>query len=291
MAEGPGAADARVISDRLAAALPEESGDIGELVRAMRYAVEGGKRLRGLIVLESARIHGVPAAAALDAAAAIEAMHAYSLVHDDLPAMDDDALRRGRPTVHVAFGEAMAILVGDALQSLAFDLVAGIDGVPAERVVDLARRLARQSGMAGMAGGQWCDIAAERGGRPADPMAHISHIQRLKTGALFRWSAEAGAMLAGADPAPMTAYADALGLAFQIRDDLLDVDGDAAAVGKAVGKDAGRGKATFVELMGADGARARAAALADEAVAALAGFGPEADPLRDLARFAVARVT
>ena len=252
---------------------------------AMAHALRGGKGLRGFLVLESCALHGQPASAALDVAAGIEALHAYSLVHDDLPAMDDDALRRGQPTVHVAFDEATAILAGDALQSLAFELVAG-EAVP--NAAALARGLAQASGAAGMVLGQALDIEAETAAEPLS-LDRIAALQAGKTGALFAFACTAGPIMAGADPGPLTAYARALGLAFQIADDLLDAEGDAALAGKALGKDAAAGKATFVSHLGVDGARARAQALVDDACGALDAYGPAADVLRDAARFVISR--
>ncbi len=258
------------------------------LAQAMRYAVAGGKGLRGFLVLESARLFDVEAARALPAAAAVEAVHAYSLVHDDLPAMDDDDLRRGQPTVHVKWDEATAILVGDALQALAFELLC--DAALGAARPGLIRALAQAAGAQGMVGGQMRDIAAETAPAPLT-LAQITRLQAMKTGALIRWSAEAGARLAGADPAPLSAYADALGLAFQIADDVLDVEGDAATAGKRVGKDAEAGKATFVSLLGLDGAKARARALVDEAIAALAPFGARAATLQAAALFVIDRTS
>jgi farnesyl diphosphate synthase len=249
---------------------------------AMAHALEGGKGLRGFLVLESCALHGIDRAMALPAAAAIEAIHAYSLVHDDLPAMDNDLLRRGRPTVHVAFDEATAILAGDALQALAFEILGRAGLAP------LVEGLARAAGAAGMVLGQALDIAAETADRPLT-LAEITELQAGKTGALFGWSCTVGPRLAGADPAPLARYAEALGLAFQIADDLLDAQGDAARMGKAAGKDAAAGKATFVSLLGVDGARARAAALIESACDALAPYGPRADTLRAAARFVIAR--
>ncbi|SEN33850.1 polyprenyl synthetase family protein [Palleronia pelagia] len=256
---------------------------------AMRHAVSGGKRLRGFLVMEGARLNGLDDADAVTAAAAIEALHAYSLVHDDLPAMDDDDLRRGQPTVHVKWDDATAILAGDALQTLAFELLSRADCHPDPAVrVALVAGLARAAGAQGMVLGQARDIAAEAARAPLD-LAAITDLQAGKTGALIEWSGGAGATLAGADPAPLTAYARALGLAFQIADDLLDVEGDAAATGKAVGKDAAAGKATFVSLLGVDGARARAGALVAQACDALAPYGSRAEILRDCARFVIDR--
>ena len=260
----------------------------GPVAEAMRYATRGGKRIRGFLVRESARLHDVPEAATLWPATGIEALHAYSLVHDDLPAMDDDALRRGQPTVHVKWDEASAILVGDALQSLAFEMVAHPDcGPPAIRA-DLALSLARAAGGQGMVLGQALDIAAETAALPLTLEA-ITTLQAAKTGALILWAATAGARMGGGDLAPLSAYARALGLAFQIQDDVIDVTGDAHAAGKAVGKDAAAGKATFVSLLGLEGARARAAALVDAADDALSCYGARADGLRALARFVISR--
>ncbi|MFN2307853.1 MAG: polyprenyl synthetase family protein [Paracoccaceae bacterium] len=255
------------------------SGRIGVLPEAMLYAIEGGKCLRAFLALESARLHGADGRAA---ALAIEAVHAYSLIHDDLPCMDDDDLRRGKPTVHRKWDETIAILAGDALNTLAFELLAEGDALP------LVGSLARAAGTEGMIGGQMMDIAAETAATPLD-LARITALQAGKTGALITWSALVGPRLAKADEAPLRTYGDALGLAFQIADDLLDVEGNAEAVGKAVGKDADAGKATFVSLLGLDAARARADALVTEACDALAPYGAAADPLRDAARFVVTR--
>lgn len=261
----------------------------GHLRKATGYAVlGGGKRLRAFLAIESARICGAGAEGALNAAAAVECLHAYSLAHDDLPAMDDDDMRRGKASLHCAFDEATAILVGDGLQAMAFELLAAISDAPAERVLSLISGLARAAGNAGMVGGQMRDIMAE-----SDPygasISQVALIQSQKTGALFEWSADVGPVLAGTDPAPLRAYAEALGRAFQIRDDILDVEGDAQAVGKAVGKDAAAGKATFVSLLGVDGARTEARQLIDAALAALAPYGAEGDILAQLARFTLDR--
>lgn len=265
-------------------ALPE-----GELRDAMRYACTGGKRLRAFLVLESARLHGVEAAAT-PVAAAVEALHAYSLVHDDLPAMDDDDLRRGLPTAHIRFSEATAILAGDALQSLAFELLTDPAIGTAEARLRLVSAFARAVGAEGMVLGQALDIAAETSPRPLD-LAAVTRLQTGKTGALIGFSATAGALIAGDDPAALAAYAADLGLAFQIADDILDVTGDVAVTGKRTGKDAEAGKATFVSLLGLDGARAEAARLAARAQSVLAPYGPEAHNLRALARFVIERET
>jgi farnesyl diphosphate synthase len=256
------------------------------VVHAMRYAATGGKRLRAFLVLEGARVHGLTDAQAMPAAVAVEALHAYSLVHDDLPAMDDDDLRRGQPTVHVKWDEATAILAGDALQTLAFQLCC--DPILGRNRVDLVAALAEASGASGMVLGQALDIAAETAPAPLT-LPQITALQAAKTGALIRFAAEAGPILAGSDRAPLRAYATALGLAFQIADDVLDVKGDPAKAGKALRKDQGAGKATFVSLLGLDGAKARARALVDEACAAVDGYGATAERLRDCARYVVER--
>jgi len=263
-------------------------GAAAPMAEPMGYAVRGGKGLRGFLVMESAALFDVPAARAVKAAAAIEAVHAYSLVHDDLPCMDDDELRRGQPTVHVKWDQATAVLVGDALQSLAFELLADPAVGGAETRLALSAALARGAGARGMVLGQALDIAAESAEAPLT-LAQITALQAGKTGALIEWSCVAGALLAGQDSAPMRQYAGALGLAFQIADDILDVEGDAALAGKRLQKDAEAGKATFVSLLGLDGARARAAELVAEAEAALASFGGRADTLRQAARFVISR--
>ncbi|MEX0366956.1 MAG: polyprenyl synthetase family protein [Ruegeria sp.] len=259
-----------------------------DVTRAMAYTTRGGKRLRGFLVLESARLHDVDATRAIWPATAIEALHAYSLVHDDLPCMDDDDLRRGKPTVHVKWDEGTAVLAGDALQTLAFELCARPETGPAEVRADLALTLAQASGAQGMVLGQALDIAAETASAPLT-LDEITRLQAGKTGALIEWSACAGARLAQADPEQLRQYARALGLAFQIADDILDVEGDAEKAGKRLQKDAEAGKATFVSLLGLDAARARAAELVDQACAALDGYGPRAETLKEAARFVIAR--
>lgn len=258
------------------------------VVQAMRYALQGGKRLRAFLVVEGAALFGIPATGALPAAAAVEALHAYSLIHDDLPCMDDDDLRRGQPTVHVKWDEATAVLAGDALQTLAFELCCDPSLGLAERRLDLVRALAQASGAEGMVLGQALDIAAETAAAPLT-LAEITALQAGKTGALISFSAEAGAILAGVDRAPLAAYARALGLAFQIADDILDVEGDPAKAGKRLGKDAGAGKATFVSLLGLEGAKTRARALIEEAETALLPYGATAENLREAARFVISR--
>lgn len=260
------------------------------VVQAMAHATRGGKRLRGFLVLESARLHHVSPEAAIWPACAIEALHAYSLVHDDLPCMDDDALRRGEPTVHVKWDEATAVLAGDALQTLAFELVAHPDAGSGAVRADLALSLARAAGARGMVLGQALDIAAETAAQPLT-LDEITDLQRGKTGALIEWSATAGARMGQADLAPLTTYARALGLAFQIADDILDVTSDTETMGKATGKDADAGKATFVSLLGLDEAKRRADQLVTEACEALHEYQAAADVLRDAARFVVNRKT
>ena len=271
---------------RLDAALSDRADE--PVVHAMRYAVQGGKRLRAFLVLESAAMLGVPPEQAVSAAAAVEALHAYSLVHDDLPCMDDDDLRRGQPTVHVKWNEATAVLAGDALQTLAFELLTDPALGSAERRVALVASLARASGAEGMVLGQALDIAAETAAMPLT-LAQITRLQAGKTGALIRWSAEAGAVIAGQDPGPLGRYATALGLAFQIADDILDIEGDADKAGKRLRKDAGAGKATFVSLLGMDGAKTRARALVAEAGVALQPYGARAETLVAAAEFVIAR--
>jgi farnesyl diphosphate synthase len=265
------------------------------LVEAMRYAMlGGGKRLRPLLVVETARAFGAEGDGPRRVGAAIECLHGYSLIHDDLPAMDDDEMRRGRPTVHRAFDEATAILAGDALLTLAFEVLAAPataadGGVRAA----LCAGLARAAGLAGMVGGQMLDLAAERAAAPLDGAA-IAELQAMKTGALLSFSVEAGGSIAGAPDSARAAlkrYGEALGAAFQIADDLLDAEGDAAALGKRVGKDAGRNKATFVAALGREGARARRDALVEEAIAAVeaTGLGAKGETLREAAKFVATR--
>lgn len=278
--------DAGLVQARLDAAL---SGfDDQPVIHAMRYAVQGGKRLRGFMVLESARMLGIAETAAVSAAAAVEALHAYSLIHDDMPCMDNDDLRRGLPTVHKKWDEATAVLAGDALQTLAFELLTDPALGSADVRIALVAGLAKASGAEGMVLGQALDIAAETAKTPLT-LEQITRLQAGKTGALIRFSAEAGALLAQQDPAPLRAYADALGLAFQIWDDVLDVEGDVAKTGKRLNKDADAGKATFVSLLGLDRAKARAADLIDMAEAALSPYGERAANLIAAARFVISR--
>ena len=284
---------ASLIEGRLDALLAPEPTASGQarLIEAMRYAaLGGGKRLRPFLLIESARLFGVAEEEALNTAAALECVHCYSLVHDDLPCMDDDKMRRGRPTAHIAFGEATAILAGDALLTLAFDILSDPRTHPEPGVrVALIGLLAKAAGVGGMAGGQALDLAAE--GQSLGPM-EVARMQAMKTGALFNFACDAGAVLGGADEVArgaLAAYASAFGQAFQLADDLLDTEGDAAAMGKAAAKDASRGKATLVALLGADAARARLEALVDDAEAALARFGARALTLKQAARFIASR--
>ncbi|MDE2155180.1 MAG: polyprenyl synthetase family protein [Xanthomonadaceae bacterium] len=263
-----------------------------ELHRAMRYAVlGGGKRLRPLLVYATAHALGEDGRPLDAPACAVELIHAYSLVHDDLPAMDDDALRRGRPTCHVVFGEAMAILAGDALQALAFEILADETGRTADAATGMAmlRSLSRACGAEGMAGGQALDLAAV--GRPLT-LAELEHMHACKTGALIRASVQLGALASGADAATREAldrYADAVGLAFQVRDDILDVEGESAVIGKTAGKDAAADKPTFPSIIGLDASRARLTELTDAALAVIAPLGSRASLLAELARYAARR--
>lgn len=265
-----------------------ESARLGQ---AMRYAaLGGGKRLRPFLLIESARLFGIGEEEALPAACALECVHCYSLVHDDLPAMDDDALRRGRPTVHIAFDEATAILAGDGLLTLAFEILADpADQGDASLRSELIFLLAKAAGWQGMVLGQALDLDAE--GRQLG-VEEVAKLQALKTGALFGFACEAGAVLGRANSKERTAllaYASAFGQAFQLADDLLDAEGDAALLGKAVAKDHKRGKATLVALLGPDAARIRLAEVVDSAEKALAPFGARADKLVAAARFVATR--
>jgi len=266
------------------------------LMAAMRHAVlGGGKRLRPFLVVESAALFDVPRQGALLAGAALECVHCYSLVHDDLPAMDNDDLRRGRPTVHKAFDDATAILAGDALLTLAFDIIARPE-VHADAGVRIALtlELARGSGLGGMVGGQMLDLAAEGRFEAKRSLSEqeIMTLQAMKTGALIRFACRAGAILGKADAAALASidrYGRIIGQAFQIADDLLDVVSDTATLGKAAHKDAAAGKGTLVSTLGIDGARARLKELVAQADAALAPFGSKADTLRAAARFVAER--
>jgi len=274
--------------DRL---LPTPSGHHAVLVDAMRYAaLGGGKRLRPFLVLETARMLGGDVEQAMTVGCALECLHVYSLIHDDLPCMDDDDLRRGKPTVHKKYDEAIAVLAGDGLLTHAFELLASESAHPDPSIrARLVLELARAGGTNGMIGGQVVDITVAENERDT---ALITQLQAMKTGALIRYAAKAGGLISGAQPHDLAAldrYADALGLAFQIRDDILDVEGDAALVGKAVGKDADLGKATFVSLLGLDGAKEKARQLGETARAALAPYGEKGQALVGTVDFVLER--
>lgn len=274
--------------DRL---LPRAEGPEARIAEAMRYAaLGGGKRFRPFLVSQSATLFGVSAEAALRVAAAAECVHIYSLVHDDLPCMDDDDLRHGSPTVHRQFDEATAVLAGDALLTFAFEILADPETHERARVrIELVRRLALAAGAHGMVGGQIIDLTSQ--GREID-MGGITRLQQLKTGALISFCCEAGAVLGRASPEALHAlhaYSHDMGLAYQIADDILDAEGDAATMGKATGKDAAAGKATFVSILGLDRARAQARMLADQAIQHLDSFDERADLLRQAARFVITR--
>ncbi|TIQ88943.1 MAG: polyprenyl synthetase family protein [Mesorhizobium sp.] len=278
----------RLLDDR---PLSSEIARPQRLMEAMRHGVlNGGKRLRPFLVMESAALFSADGEAALRVAAALECVHCYSLIHDDLPAMDDDDLRRGQPTVHKAFDEATAILAGDALLALAFDIIADeATMLPAERRAALVLALARAAGAGGMVGGQMLDLDAERI-RPEE--AGIIRLQAMKTGALIRFACEAGAILAGAPAADrerLAEFGSAIGLAFQLADDLLDLTADARQMGKATGKDAAAGKATLVALHGANWARDQLQGLVDQAHALLCPYGEDAVLLKQAAEFVAAR--
>jgi farnesyl diphosphate synthase len=290
---------ARLVEARLAALLGDGAAKgqaaaamaRSDLAAAMRYAVlGGGKRLRPFLLIRSACLFGVSEEDSIDAACALECIHCYSLVHDDLPAMDDDDLRRGRPTVHKAYDEATAILVGDGLLTIAFEIVSNSSASadPAIRS-ELVLHLARASGWEGMVLGQALDLTIGQTGFSKEDVAMM---QALKTGALFRFACEAGAILGRANASErraLIAYASAFGQAFQLADDLLDAEGDAATLGKAVAKDASQGKATLIALLGTEAAKARLAGLVAEAEEALAPFGGKAEMLIDAARFVAER--
>ncbi|RNF33671.1 polyprenyl synthetase family protein [Paracoccus methylarcula] len=280
------------VKAQLQAALDTAMADLpkGELRDAMAYATVGGKRIRAFLVLESARLHGVTDQAALPVATAVEALHAYSLVHDDLPAMDDDDLRRGMPTCHLQWSEATAILAGDALQTLAFRLLTDEAIGDADARLRLIRAFSDSVGAKGMVWGQALDIAAETALEPLD-LAAVKRLQGAKTGALIRFAATAGPLVTGEDLQPLDDYARALGLAFQIADDILDVTGDEDVTGKRVGKDDAAGKATFLSLLGLEGAKAEARRYANAAEVALEPYGEAAENLRELARFVIDRDT
>jgi farnesyl diphosphate synthase len=275
------------VEEALGAVLAEPHGPQARVQEAMRYAVfSGGKRLRPFLTFQCARLFEVPADMAVRTGAAIELMHTYSLIHDDLPCMDDDELRRGRPTTHVKFDEATAVLAGDALLTLTFEVLAAPETHPSPDVrCTLIRRLAEAGGSDGLVGGQMCDMLAPGIAFGVD---EVVLLQRMKTGALFEISCEAGAILAGAGGAVrgrLRNYARDLGLAFQIADDLIDATGSVAKAGKTVGKDQAQGKATLLALFGHEGARRQAEMLTERAIEALSPFGSEADVLRHLPRY------
>lgn len=271
--------------------LPTNEGLEKQLYKAMRYGVlSGGKRLRAFLVIQSADLFSVPRIHSTRVAAALELIHSYSLIHDDLPCMDDDDLRRGIPTVHKHYDEATAVLAGDALQSLAFDILSHADTHPSPEVrISLVSKLAHAIGVKGMVGGQTMDMYADA----VDiDIITITRLQQLKTGALISFACTAGAILGHAPPAKtqaLKAYAHDLGLAFQIADDILDIEGTTEQLGKAAGKDEAAGKATFVSLMGLEEAKIHASMLAEQAVKHLDIFGPKADLLRQAAAFTIER--
>lgn len=282
---------ARAIEATIDRLLTLVDGDESVLLEAMRYAaLGGGKRLRGYLVTEVASIFGADPEGALRVAASVEMLHAYSLVHDDLPAMDDDDLRRGQPSTHKQFDEAIAILAGDALQTSAFEILAdeATHADPAIRIA-LVTALAQASGAAGMVGGQVVDIRGEGKSLPLD---QVRRLHAMKTGALIRYAAEAGAILGGASREQRDAiitYGRDIGTAFQVADDVLDTTASAEELGKTAGKDEASGKSTYVSLLGIDGARAEAARLSEQATQALTSFGTEAAALRALAQYIVER--
>jgi geranylgeranyl diphosphate synthase type II len=282
-----------VVETALNEALPDEANYPPVIFRAVRYSLfAGGKRLRPILCLAAAEAAGGDYRAVLPAACALEMIHTYSLIHDDLPAMDDDDFRRGQPTSHRVFGEATAILAGDALLTEAFALLSAAERMPQilpDRILSVIHEIACAAGFWGMVGGQVMDIQSQTAAADEETLLYI---HTRKTGALMVASVRAGAILAGATPGrieALSAYGRHLGLAFQIADDILNVEGDAAALGKGTGSDAVRGKLTFPRLMGLEGSRKKMADLIDEALEALRGFDRKAEPLRDIARYAAER--
>lgn len=289
--EGALALTSRAVEAKLERLLPKPEGPEARVMEAMRYAVfSGGKRLRPFLVVAASELFRVSKDSALRVAAAVECVHCYSLIHDDLPSMDDDDMRRGKPTTHMAFDEATAILAGDALLTLAFEILVHEDTHSDPRVrLELVSSLAHAAGVHGMVAGQMIDLEAEH--QTLDENA-VNRLQHLKTGALLCFSVEAGAILAKAAPHlrhSLVGYARDVGLAFQIVDDLLDAEGDAEEVGKEVGKDEARGKATYVSLLGVDRARDHARMLIEQAVTHLEPFDDNAALLRSLAAFVINR--
>ena len=278
---------ASIVEIALKEMLQKQGNDL--MSAPIRHAVlNGGKRLRAFLVIHSCNIFEVQKDTAIQAAIAIECLHAYSLVHDDLPCMDDDELRRGKPTVHVKWDEATATLTGDALQALAFELIASLPHIDAIRIVELLKKLAKASGMQGMVLGQAQDIQAEKSEVNLN-INDITSLQQNKTGALIEWSAISGAILSNQDDRKLLDYAKSIGLAFQIQDDILDIEGDAVLAGKRLQKDVSAGKATFVSLLGIENAKLRAKELIEEAIDALSDYGVKAEPMRQVAKFIIER--
>ena len=278
---------ASIVEIALKEMLQKQGNDL--MSAPIRHAVlNGGKRLRAFLVIHSCNIFEVQKDTAIQAAIAIECLHAYSLVHDDLPCMDDDELRRGKPTVHVKWDEATATLTGDALQALAFELIASLPNTDAIKIVELLKKLAKASGMQGMVLGQAQDIQAEKSKVNLN-INDITSLQQNKTGALIEWSAISGAILSNQDDGKLLDYAKSIGLAFQIQDDILDIEGDAVLAGKRLQKDVSAGKATFVSLLGIENAKLRAKELIEEAIDALSDYGVKAEPMRQVAKFIIER--
>ena len=278
---------ASIVEIALKEMLQKQGNDL--MSAPIRHAVlNGGKRLRAFLVIHSCNIFEVQKDTAIQAAIAIECLHAYSLVHDDLPCMDDDELRRGKPTVHVKWDEATATLTGDALQALAFELIASLPNTDAIKIVELLKKLAKASGMQGMVLGQAQDIQAEKSEVNLN-INDITSLQQNKTGALIEWSAISGAILSNQDDGKLLDYAKSIGLAFQIQDDILDIEGDAVLAGKRLQKDVSAGKATFVSLLGIENAKIRAKELIEEAIDALSDYGVKAEPMRQVAKFIIER--
>ncbi|MDG1497671.1 MAG: polyprenyl synthetase family protein [Amylibacter sp.] len=278
---------ASIVEIALKEMLQKQGNDL--MSAPVRHAVlNGGKRLRAFLVIHSCNIFEVQKDTAIQAAIAIECLHAYSLVHDDLPCMDDDELRRGKPTVHVKWDEATATLTGDALQALAFELIASLPHTDAIRTLELLKKLAKASGMQGMVLGQAQDIQAEKSEVNLN-INDITSLQQNKTGALIEWSAISGAILSNHDDRKLLDYAKSIGLAFQIQDDILDIEGDAVLAGKRLQKDVSAGKATFVSLLGIENAKVRAKELIEEAIDALSDYGDKAEPMRQVAKFIIER--